>query len=154
MVGAQLGDHRRAHELTRVASALVARPGGAARHLRATVAYHGALAGLWVRPIGEMMQRMQESLATAIDSGDRLTACMGAHRMVVDGLQRGGPLDALLATADVQLAYVREVQYAQGEACIILRRQQIQALRGKTTALRSLDGEGFTEAGFETTTGP
>ena len=74
MLGAHFGDHQRAEQMTRVASTLVGRSRGAARHFRATVAYHGALAGLWVRPIDEMLQQLRTSLAHALDSGDRLTA--------------------------------------------------------------------------------
>jgi PAS domain S-box-containing protein len=141
-----LRDHDSALRFGDLAFRLMRQLGGS--HDYALVQYHRALIGSWVRPLREVLTLERQALEGFIEIGDRITACICAHRVLMDAVMLGEPLSRLAFQADEYLALARRANYTHGVDTIMIRRQQIASLRGGTIRLGSFDDGAFSEQEF------
>ena len=146
VVGSYFGDHQSAFRYGELAFDLMVRDG--TPHYFASVQYHRALIGSWVRPLREVLVLERQALQGFIDVGDRLIACVCAHRVAMDALMQAEPLVALAPRVDEYLAMATQARYAHGVETLTIRRQQVRSLRGETRFLGSLDDPSFDEEAF------
>jgi PAS domain S-box-containing protein len=121
---------------------------------RALVVYHRALVGSWARPLREVIALERQALQDFIELGDRSSACVCAHRLVLDSLMHGEALKDASQLADEHLAYATRMRSPHGIATLMIRRQQIRSLRGQTEGLGSFNDADFDEATFVAQTLP
>jgi PAS domain S-box-containing protein len=145
-VSSYLRDHGSAVRYGDLAFSLMRQIGGSQDY--PMVQYHRALIGSWARPLREVLVLERQALQGYIELGDRITACVCAHRVLMDAIMVGEPLARLAAVAEDYLALARQTNFAHGIDTLMVRRQHIASLRGATARLGSLDGPDFNEADF------
>ncbi|MDP9045019.1 MAG: AAA family ATPase, partial [Pseudomonadota bacterium] len=112
------------------------------------VHYHRALIGSWALPLREVLMLERQALRGFIEIGDRITACVCAHRIVMDAIRFGEPLPRLAELVEEYLTLARDARYGHGIDTLVIRRQHIASLRGETVRLGSFDSAHFRESDF------
>ena len=78
---------------------------------RGSVVYHDALVALWVRPIGECIQRMHDSIHPLLESGNLVIAGIASRLIVTFRLLRGDALEEVEADSMRCAGFVAPLNY-------------------------------------------
>jgi PAS domain S-box-containing protein len=146
IVANYLKHYREGYRYCEVARELMERR-GQTQH-RGSVLYHDALVALWVRPIGECIQRLHDSIPPLLESGNLVIAGIASRLIVAFRLLRG---DALEEVEEDSMRCARFVAPLNYPAAISLNRatqRLVRRLRGtQDTEPAPLGNSGQTAAG-------
>jgi PAS domain S-box-containing protein len=136
MIGLYHGDHRLAFRYGELANEMVRRHEVSAD--AALVQGFRPLIGAWTLPPATTRELLRESMRRSLAAGDPLSASAAGRRLMLDGLMQGRPLDELEVQADEYMAIAAQSRDALGVDALMVRRQHIRALRGRTHGLLDL----------------
>jgi PAS domain S-box-containing protein len=128
IVANYLGRHREGYRYCEVARELMERR-GLTQH-RGSLMYHGALVALWVRPIGECIQRMRDSIAPLLESGNLIIAGLASRLIVAFRLLRGDALAEVEDDAERCASFVASLNYPAASSLNRTTLSLVRRLRG------------------------
>ena len=128
IVANYLGRYREGYRYCEVARELMERR-GLTQH-RGSLMYHGALVALWVRPIGECIQRMRDSIAPLLESGNLIIAGLASRLIVAFRLLRGDALAEVEDDAERCASFVASLNYPAASSLNRTTLSLVRRLRG------------------------
>ena len=142
------GDPIRAHEFGQLALALAARPEHVAARGGVEFIYAEFLAP-WVRARTECSVHFKRGISSGLDAGDRIHAgfCMAVG--VAEALYAGQSLAELQLEIPGNLRALKEQGDVLNQLLLDIVSRSLACLRGETSVVGSMDGEGFSEQLFE-----
>ncbi|ALG73026.1 histidine kinase [Azospirillum thiophilum] len=148
MAGPCFGDYAAGYEFGRLGYDLAERQGRTRYRARVlmTFAYHVVP---WTRDIRSERPLLLRAFEEAREAGDVTYGGFTSVTLVTSMLASGDPLATVQRTAETRLAYVRQVKFGLCTDILTTQLQFVRALRGRTDALHSFDGQGFDDAAFE-----
>ncbi|MBK1842687.1 AAA family ATPase [Azospirillum sp. YIM B02556] len=148
MAGPCFGDYAAGYEFGRLGYDLAERQGRTRYRARVlmTFAYHVVP---WTRDIRSERPLLLRAFEEAREAGDVTYGGFTSVTLVTSMLAAGDPLATVQRTAEARLAYVRQVKFGLCADILTTQIQFLRALRGRTDALASFDGQGFDNAAFE-----
>jgi predicted ATPase/signal transduction histidine kinase len=102
-----------------------------------------------VHPPAESARSYRAAWRAAVEGGDANHGCYAGFLLVQMLLAAGEPLAEVAGEARRQLDFTRSVRYLPVEDTILAMARFVEALRGGTRSLGSLEGPGFDGAAFE-----
>ena len=106
---------------------------------------HGAHFHYWSRSIRGCFSYMEQAFSACQESGDLVYAGFVAFEVVWQFLERGDPLDRVLAHSTKYVAFAKQTNNEPVLQTILLERQFILSLQGLTQSLTDLSDENFNE---------
>ncbi|WP_247887213.1 AAA family ATPase [Azospirillum sp. SYSU D00513] len=148
VAGPCFGDYAAGYDFGRLGFDLAERHGRTRYRARVlmTFAYHVVP---WTRDVRSERALLLRAFEEAREGGDVTYGGFTSVTLVTSMLMAGDPLATVQRTAEVRLAYVRQVKFGLCADILTTQLQTLRALRGQTGALGSLDGPGFDNAAFE-----
>ncbi|RYZ03058.1 MAG: GAF domain-containing protein [Myxococcales bacterium] len=142
------GDPVRAHEFGLLALALAERPEHAAARGGVEFIYAEFLAP-WVRPRTECSAHFKRGVSSGLDAGDQLHAGYCIAVGAAEALYAGRRLAELQAEIPDGLRALTEQGDVLNHLLLDIVNRSVSCLRGEAPSLGSMDGDGFSEQGFE-----
>lgn len=148
MAGPCFGDYPAGYAFGRLGLDLAERHGPNRYRARVlmTFAYH---VSPWTRDVRSERPLLLRAFEEARESGDVTYGGFTSVTLITSMLAAGDPLATVQRTAEVRLAYVRQVRFGLCIDILTTQLQMIRALRGLTDAPDRFDEPGFDNAAFE-----
>ncbi|WP_042445083.1 AAA family ATPase [Azospirillum sp. B510] len=148
MAGPYFGDYAAGYAFGRLGYDLAERQGRSRYRARVlmTFAYHVVP---WTRDIRSERPLLLRAFEEAREVGDVTYGGFTSVTLITSMLAAGDPLATVQRTAEARLAHVRQVKFGLCVDILTTQLQLVRALRGRTGALGSFDGQGFDNAAFE-----
>jgi PAS domain S-box-containing protein len=128
IVANYLGRYREGYRFCEVARELMERR-GLSQH-RGSLIYHSAIVALWVRPIGECIQRLHDSIQPLLESGNLVIAGIASRLIVTFRMLRGDALATVDEDAERCASFVAPLNYPAAVSLNRTTQQLIRRLRG------------------------
>ncbi|HSI59590.1 MAG TPA: PAS domain-containing protein, partial [Ideonella sp.] len=147
LVGHRDGRHRDAYRFACLSRDLVERHGFVAFEAKALFALE--IASVRTEPLSAAVRHGRAAFTAGAERGDLAVACFACHHIVNDMLVNGDALDDVAQEIAAGLAFVRRAGFRDVVDELLTQQRFVQALRGRTASLATLDGDGFDELAFE-----
>jgi predicted ATPase/tRNA A-37 threonylcarbamoyl transferase component Bud32 len=149
---ANQGDYRRAHELGKLAVDLADR----FQNQFVIPKVNNTFANFinhFVNHVGSNIPIYESSFRAALQSGDRWWGAWAGGFIRQAKFIKGDPLTEVFEASEEYFDYIKSSGYSPLYHVLLMDRQIIRNLQGQTASAESLDGDGFTEEGFEADAG-
>jgi predicted ATPase/signal transduction histidine kinase/CheY-like chemotaxis protein/HPt (histidine-containing phosphotransfer) domain-containing protein len=129
MLSNYLFQYQEGYHYCQVARELMTRRGLWQHH--GSLLYHQAVVGLWIRPVGEGIDRMRESIPLLLEAGNLVIACISYRFIAVFCLLRGDALETVEQEIERCHAFASRSGYPVVVALNRATHCLVQRLRGK-----------------------
>jgi signal transduction histidine kinase len=106
---------------------------------------------IWTRPLRAAVETAREGVRLGIEHGDVHNAAICSVLVCLDRLAAGEPLADIERDAEEGLEVARRVRLAGEAGNLVVIRQLVRALRGRTDGLSAFTGPGFDQRALEET---
>ncbi len=103
----------------------------------------------WKEPLAEALEHYRAGLSAAQVSADVIVGCYCASRLAFGAIIQGGALEQAHDEIEQQLSFVRRAGVKDIAELVLVYRQYVRALRGRTRSLSSFDDGEFDEQALE-----
>ncbi|MEA2941917.1 MAG: hypothetical protein QOD09_2446, partial [Bradyrhizobium sp.] len=103
----------------------------------------------WTQPIATAIDFNRMAFRTAIETGDRTSACFSMDRSVTVLILRNDPLDAVWRESEKSLDFVRKAGFRDMADAIVSQQRFIATMQGRTATFSTFSDAQFDEATFE-----
>jgi PAS domain S-box-containing protein len=136
------------YRFAKLACDLVEKHGFIAYHAKV---YHATgLAAQWAQPITTMIDLMQATSRTAIETGDWTFACYSLCQSVHGAFLRNDSLDAVWRQSEMALDFAGKAGFHDMAEAIVSQQRFIATMQGRTATFSTFSDGQFDEATFET----
>lgn len=144
VAGGGLGDYETGYRLGRLALRLNKKFKNAELNSKLSLLF-GSLIAVWKEPLDQSIDYIKEAINYSIENGDVNFAIFSMQAIIISMIPRGVNLDLIYREYASHINYIMELQDPGAVNYLISVRQFVQALKGETSALWSMDDKNFSE---------